>query len=208
MTEFVVKLDRVIWSMSWHGCCCRIMLVTRGWSLLDNCLHCSLRCGTLVIVFHAWMHSSTDVVVKLLLWHYLDYCLQDLFKRMNGELKKSVDMTLAKANRSTQFDIAKVCDPLTLNWVLSLRCIPRYLYGKCITWSYSSEWDTHFCCSWRDFPLTGDIIFPLQYLNFVLLLFALLIILLSQSMTLGLVHSVDLWLACCVHEPVHKARFS
>lgn len=27
---------------------------------------------------------------------------------MNGELKKSVDMTLAKANRSTQFDIAKV----------------------------------------------------------------------------------------------------
>jgi hypothetical protein len=29
---------------------------------------------------------------------------------MNGELKKSVDMTLAKANRSTQFDIAKVCD--------------------------------------------------------------------------------------------------
>jgi hypothetical protein len=34
--------------------------------------------------------------------------LQDLFKRMNAELKKSVDMTLAKANRSTQFDIAKV----------------------------------------------------------------------------------------------------
>ena len=32
---------------------------------------------------------------------------QDLFKRMNAELKKSVDMTLAKANRSTQFDIAK-----------------------------------------------------------------------------------------------------
>lgn len=144
MTEFMVKLNHVIWSTSWHGCRCRIMLVTRGWSLLDNCLHCSLRCGTLFIVFHAWMHSSTDVVVKLLLWHYLDYCLQDLFKRMNGELKKSVDMTLAKANRSTQFDIAKVCDPLTLKWVLSLRCIPRCLYGKGITWSYSSiENGTH-----------------------------------------------------------------
>ncbi|CAK9196787.1 unnamed protein product [Sphagnum troendelagicum] len=36
---------------------------------------------------------------------------EDLFKRMNGELKKSVDMTLAKANRSTQFDIAKCIRP-------------------------------------------------------------------------------------------------
>ena len=31
----------------------------------------------------------------------------DLFKRMNAELKKSVDMTLAKANRSTQFNIGQ-----------------------------------------------------------------------------------------------------
>ena len=31
----------------------------------------------------------------------------DLFKRMNAELKKTVDMTLAKTNRSTQFDIGQ-----------------------------------------------------------------------------------------------------
>ena len=34
--------------------------------------------------------------------------VQDLFKRMNTELKKSMDATLSKANRSTQFDIIKV----------------------------------------------------------------------------------------------------
>ena len=45
---------------------------------------------------------------------------QDLFKRMNAELKKSVDMTLAKANRSTQFDIAKVLYDFTYQFCLQL----------------------------------------------------------------------------------------
>jgi len=45
----------------------------------------------------------------------LSLLFEDLFKRMNAELKKSVDMTLAKANRSTQFDIAKCIRPDTLS---------------------------------------------------------------------------------------------
>ncbi|KAL3691016.1 hypothetical protein R1sor_004667 [Riccia sorocarpa] len=36
---------------------------------------------------------------------------EDCFKRMNSELKKHVDITLSKANRSTQFDIAKCMRP-------------------------------------------------------------------------------------------------
>ncbi|CAM6092659.1 unnamed protein product [Calypogeia fissa] len=36
---------------------------------------------------------------------------EDCFKRMNGELKRTVDITLSKANRSTQFDIAKCMRP-------------------------------------------------------------------------------------------------
>ena len=33
---------------------------------------------------------------------------QDLFKRMNVELRRQADAILSKANRATQFDIAKV----------------------------------------------------------------------------------------------------
>jgi DNA-directed RNA polymerase III subunit RPC2 len=32
---------------------------------------------------------------------------EDLFKRLNGELKRQADQSLAKANRASQFDIAK-----------------------------------------------------------------------------------------------------
>ncbi|KAJ7536311.1 hypothetical protein O6H91_12G064000 [Diphasiastrum complanatum] len=39
---------------------------------------------------------------------------EDLFKRMNGELKRTVDVTLSKQNRSTQFDVAKIIRPDTI----------------------------------------------------------------------------------------------
>lgn len=32
---------------------------------------------------------------------------EDLFKRLNSELKRQADQSLAKANRASQFDIAK-----------------------------------------------------------------------------------------------------
>ncbi|XP_024402196.1 DNA-directed RNA polymerase III subunit 2 [Physcomitrium patens] len=44
----------------------------------------------------------------------LSLLFEDLFKRMNAELKKSMDATLSKANRSTQFDIIKLIRPDTL----------------------------------------------------------------------------------------------
>lgn len=46
---------------------------------------------------------------------------EDLFKRLNSELKRQADVSLAKANRASQFDIAKCirCAQAKLCHVLS-----------------------------------------------------------------------------------------
>eukprot|EP00271_Cylindrocystis_brebissonii_P011391 TRINITY_DN2883_c0_g1_i3.p1 TRINITY_DN2883_c0_g1~~TRINITY_DN2883_c0_g1_i3.p1 ORF type:complete len:1136 (+),score=226.28 TRINITY_DN2883_c0_g1_i3:22-3408(+) len=44
----------------------------------------------------------------------LSLLFEDIFKRMNMDLKRHADATLTKANRSTQFDIAKCIRPDTL----------------------------------------------------------------------------------------------
>lgn len=44
----------------------------------------------------------------------LSLLFEDIFKRMNMDLKRQADATLSKANRSTQFDIAKCIRPDTL----------------------------------------------------------------------------------------------
>lgn len=71
---------------------------------------------------------STSFGVDLYLYNYrvisfqwfLTTCIlsvvQDLFKRMNAELKKSMDATLSKTNRSTQFDVIKVNFQMALGY--------------------------------------------------------------------------------------------
>jgi DNA-directed RNA polymerase III subunit RPC2 len=43
---------------------------------------------------------------------------EDLFKRLNSDLKRMADSTLSKANRSTQFDVAKCIRTDTITYGL------------------------------------------------------------------------------------------
>jgi len=43
---------------------------------------------------------------------------EDLFKRLNAELKRQADMSLAKANRASQFDITKYIRADTITYGL------------------------------------------------------------------------------------------
>jgi DNA-directed RNA polymerase III subunit RPC2 len=43
---------------------------------------------------------------------------EDLFKRLNSELKRQAEQTLAKANRTSQFDIAKCIRADTITYGL------------------------------------------------------------------------------------------